>query len=157
VIEALAVLYGMLSVAWFLLVVSVCVVVYRATRLRSLPWIAAHYLIAAIAFFPSVYLARHTTFPQAQEITHPLPLTPENLLHAGWMCIDSLSSLLLAIIAFSEVAFLILKSFPETRSLLLELLLKAHQRLRIFGTALIVLTILEPTIVFILHCLHPRP
>jgi hypothetical protein len=71
------------------------------------------------------------------------------------MCIESLSSLLLVILAFSEVAFLILKSFPETRSHLLEFLLKAHQQIPLFGTTLVVLTILWPLPIFIFQRLHP--
>ena len=154
-ITTLGVLSGLLYVAWLLLVVSCCIAVYRAARLRSLPWIAAHYAIAAMVFVPTMYLLRHTNSPTVISLPQTGAFTPESCLSVALLCIESLSSLLLAILAFSEVAFLILRSFPETRSQLLELLLKAHQRIPLFGTALIVLTILRPIPFFIFQRLHP--
>lgn len=141
--ELVLALNSLLVVAYFLVVVSFCVVVYRATHLRSLPWLAGFYVVTQAGDLIAEYFRKQGAFAP-------------HWLAIGASFLGSLTSLLLAIVVLSEVAFLVRKGFAEVESALLELFLKAHQRIFTLGSFLIVLAALRPVSLFIFYS-HPAP
>ncbi len=151
--------YGLASLAWFALVAWLCIVLYRFLHLPALPWIACRYALAFFAWIFTGYLFRRI-FPAGTFDTHPhLPATDWSLPSGAWivlseMLIGAVCDLVIAVLAFSEVAFLVSRAFPEVQSRLLTFLLGARQHVRALGFAACLLTVSVPIIALIFLWIH---
>lgn len=103
--------YAVASLAWFALVVWLCVVLYRTLRLPALPWIACRYFLAFFAWLATSYLFRRI-FPPGT-FAPRLRFNPDGWIVLWQTSIDAITDLLVATLAFSEVAFLVSRAFPD--------------------------------------------
>ncbi|HEY2710878.1 MAG TPA: hypothetical protein VGI60_00045 [Chthoniobacterales bacterium] len=134
--------YATTSLAWFALIVWLCLLLYRSLRLPALPWIAFRYFLAFFAWLANSYIF-HRIFPSGTFIPSDR-FAPDGWILFWEMGIDAISDLLVAVLAFSEVAFLISRAFPEVQSRLLVFLLAARRRVGAIGLAACLLTFCVP-------------
>jgi hypothetical protein len=144
--------YAVTSLAWYILLAWLCIVVYRSLRLPALPWIASRYVLAFFAWLATGYLYRRLWPSGVTPIGRPL--TPDEWLPLWEMVVAVLCDLLVAVLAFSEVAFLISRAFPDVRSRLLTFLLRARHRTRAIGISACILTVISPLIYLIVYFIH---
>jgi len=144
--------YIFTSLVWYILVAWLCIALYRSLRLAALPWIAARYLIAFVALPTTNYLLRRI-FPFGSLAT-PQHFTPDGWILLSQDGLEALCDLLVAVLAFSEVAFLVSRAFPDVRSYILRLLLGAHQQVRTLGITILVLAVSAPSVALAFLLLH---
>jgi hypothetical protein len=144
--------YAVTSLVWFALVVWLCIVLYRSLRLPALPWIASRYLLAFFAWGATSYLF-HRTFPPGTFSPHQ-HFTPDGWIVLWETCIDGIADLLVAVLAFSEVAFLVSRAFPDVHSRLLTFLLGARRHVGTIGLAACLLTVSLPLGALVFLWLH---
>ena len=151
--------YAFASLTWFALVSSLCIVLYRCLRLPALPWIACRYILAFFAWIFTGYAFRRL-FPAGSFDMRPhLPATDWPLPAGAWIVlseklIEAVGDLVVALLAFSEVAFLVCRAFPDLQSRLLRFLLGARRHVRALGIAACLLTVSVPIIVLIVLWTH---
>ena len=141
-----------LALAWYVLVGWLCLATYRHLRLATLPWIAGTYGAGLIAL-PATQFLIQRAFPFGAD-ARSIAFTPAGMLVLGISSLEHLGRFLLAVLAFSEVAFLLSRAFPEFDSRLLRWLLSAHRRVRIIGIAAISVTVAGPLLAFAYVYLH---
>jgi hypothetical protein len=124
------------------LIIAICLLLYRALRLDTLPWIASQYGVSFVAREIGSYYYRRLT---------PSSITPGQLLPAPLQALGmtsallvDVSKLLLLLLIFSEAAFTLQRAYPEVRSRLLRFLVAAHSRVRLIGLIAVLLAAIEP-------------
>jgi hypothetical protein len=142
----------LLMLAWFVLVVAFCWGLYRTLRLSSLPWIGAIYLLSLVTV-PLTQLLARRIFPFGADPTG-LRVRPEGALVITNSCIEGLGNLLLALLAFSEVAFLVSRAYPESHSRLLAFFFRLHDYVREIGVAALILVVSTPLLTFVFLHFH---
>ena len=148
-----------MELAWFGLVVWLSIVLYRFVRLPALPWIACRYALAFFAVSITSYAFRQL-FPPGSIQTHPFVAA------GGWhppavpwiLCLEALieamGDLLVALLAFSEVAFLVNRAYPDVRSWLVTFLLGARKHIRAIGIAACACTASVPIMALLVLWIH---
>lgn len=127
---------------WYVLVIWLCIVLYRSLQLPTLPWIAARYVLAFIATPTTDYLGKKI-LPYGTSATL-LHYSPIGYFLLADSIIEALCDLSVAVLAFSEVASLISRAHPHVRSRLLDFLLVAHRHFRLVGAIAVLLTVIYP-------------
>ena len=138
-------LHSAVALAWYVLVGWLCLVTYRRLRLKSLPWIAGTYAASLVAAPVTDFLV-HRAFPFGAD-ARSIVFTSAGILVLGVSALQYFSKLLLAVLAFSEVAFLLSRAYPDFDSPLLRSLLRAHGQVRIIGIASLLTVAIAPMIV----------
>jgi hypothetical protein len=144
--------YAAATLAWLALVVCLCVLLYRSLRLPALPWIACRYVLSLFAWIANAYLFRRI-FP-AGSFAPLQHFAPDGWIVFWQMGIDAISDLLVAVLGFSEVAFLVSRAFPDVHSRLLTFLLAARRHIGAIGLAACLLTVCVPIGAFLFLWLH---
>lgn len=134
--------HSVVLLAWYVLIISFCLVTYCHLRLASLPWIVGVYATGLIAEPLTQFLVSRI-FAFGVE-TKSIVFTPAGLLVLGVSSLQHLSNLLLALLAFSEVAFIVSRAFPDFDSWLMRLLMRTHRHVGRFGLATILMTAAVP-------------
>ena len=150
--------YAFASLAWFVLVVWLCLFLYRSLRLPALPWIACRYALAFVAWIFTGYAFRRI-FPAGTSAIRPMRVEEWSLPPGAWIAltetlIEAVVDLLVAVLAFSEVAFLVSRAFPDIHSRLLTFLLAARGRVRTIGLTACLLTASVPIAALLFLWLH---
>ena len=125
-------------------ILTLCILVYRAVRLATLPWLAAQYGIAWLAGIASTIYFRRILPPHMAEGHLPPPPLAALGMTAGFAA--DLSVLLAILLLLSEAAVLISRAYPDVRSRLLALFVQLHGYVRPIGIAAILLAVLEPAL-----------
>jgi hypothetical protein len=150
--------YSFAQLAWFALVVWLCIVLYRFLRLPALPWIACRYALAFVAGSLTPYAFRHL-FPAGSFENPLLHPTAWHLPAGAWiLCtetlIESVGDLFVALLAFAEVAFLVNRAYPDIRSWLVTFLLAVRKHVRTLGIAACVCTASVPITALLVLWIH---
>ena len=130
------------ALMWYGLVAWLCLITHRRLALRSLPSIAATYAASLVAV-PATEFLIGRTFPFGAD-ARSIAFTTAGAVVLGVSTLHQLSRLLLALLAFSEVAFLLSRAFPDYDSRLQRLLLAAHGRVRCIGSIALLVTVAPP-------------
>ena len=130
------------ALVWYALVGWLCLATYRRLRLKTLPWIAGTYAASLVAV-PATDFLMLRTFPYGAD-ARSIAFTSAGVVVLGMSTLQHLSRLFLAVLAFSEVAFLLSRAFPEYDGRLQRLLLTAHRRARAIGVITVSVTVAPP-------------
>jgi hypothetical protein len=136
-----------LQAVWLALLIYGGFALYRTLRLPSLPWLGAHYGFKLI-IFPAVsaFLRDAESAPFS-----PLAFVTASYQASVYICVGSLTNLLAVVIAFSDVAFLISKAYPNMQSRVLSFFLGVRRHVTSLGIILMALTVLNPILMILFH------
>ena len=142
------------SLAWCIVVVWLCIVLYRLLRLPALPWLACRYTLEFFAWLLSSY-AMSRLFAVGSSATPPAgQILPSTWVFLVRTLFWTVGDLLVAVLAFSEVAFLVRRAFPDVESKILSFLLRARTHIPALGIAACICTVSVPIMYFVILWLH---
>ena len=142
---------SVLWLTWWVLVCTMCFVLYRTVRLPVLPWIALYYAVGFIAVPVMQYyghrIAQSGQFPEMApggRLSDAFLHSPLALATLVATALDYAGALLVLVLAFSEAAVLVERVYPDVRSRLLRALTVIHSHTRTIGVVAIIFTALMP-------------
>jgi hypothetical protein len=140
------------DLVWWALLIAFFIAACRLYPLQGFRWIAAHSCVALI------------TVPVGQWLFIPLQKPPASMLSgalgfAGFSTslISAAADFVVLVLALSEISVLISKAYPETRSLILRSLLRAHGHVRPLGFSAVALALIYPVPFLIYRLAHGTP
>ena len=137
--------------AWWLLVFTLWVALYRALQLPALGWIGVYYAIWIVAFVIREYYGYRISesgygpeHSSAGRLAADYIRSPFSIATCIQATLEYAGDLLVLVLAFSEAAVLVRRVHPDVRSWVLQTLTAAHRRTRVLGIAAIIVTALLP-------------
>ncbi len=142
------------TAAFWAFLALACIILYRAFRLRSLPWV--------MLYFPLAYITLEISRFYFSRIGRAEPSGPS--IHSLGAVIVEVSSLLedvaallLAVVVVAEVGSLLRRSYPDARSRLVDLLARFHAHTTALGIAATALLLASPLPAVIYYYSHVHP
>jgi hypothetical protein len=140
------------DLAWWALLIAFIVAACRLYPLHGFRWIAAHFCVALI------------TVPVGQWLLIPFRKPAGSTLSGAFgvagfstSLISAAADFIVLVLALSEISSLISKAYPESRSVIIRYLLRAHAYVRPLGVSAVALALIYPVPALIYRLIHGTP